>query len=73
MLVIPKVHHIGTKTQRFYRFDTRSFYFSAAPKNFPEIDFPFNVGFNDNFKYYKQQMTRSSKLMLFLRRRPLSA
>lgn len=41
--------------------------------NFPELDFPFNIGFNDNFQYYQQRMSTSSKLKLLFRGRQLEA
>ena len=62
------------KSRLLLQVPCRSFYFTAlADKNFPDLDFPLNVGFNENFKDYSQRMSTMSKLKLLFRRRQLEA
>lgn len=72
MLAIKKV----ALTRQFTQFSRRGFYFNALSdkaKNFQELDFPMNVGYNDNFGHYALYMTFGSKVKLLFRKRALEA
>jgi hypothetical protein len=70
MLAIKKV----ALTRQVTQLSKRGYYFNALSeeaKNFPELDFPMNLGYNDNFGHYALQMTFGSKVKLFFRRSAL--
>ena len=63
-------------TRQLLSLTCRGFYFNALPeeaRNFPELDFPLNVGYNDNFGHYALHLTYGSRAKLFFRRRALEA
>lgn len=54
----------------------RGFYFNAVAvedRNFPELEFPLNVGYNDHYQFYSQRMAYRSRLKLFIKKKPMQA
>ena len=67
------IRKTNLKAKSLTLYPSRSFYFNSNPKNFPQLDFPLNIGFNDHFEFYQHYLTFKSKLYLFFRKRQLTS